>query len=212
METCVTFRARPNPPSVTSVLHISQTPLSLISVWLWWNKVPGPGWDTVMPLFSILKDVWGKLMIWMSLSPPGQVYSSQIQEKWINFCFVLFCFANSSVMSHITPLEAISLLFQGSERYFIQCLPLVSAAFNLYTNSWVGTHSFPSLLRGEASLSHYCSGASSTLRSDLCVGKGNGEVLSFSWWKVPLIWGPFCVNKSKIFSSSQGFLCKAFKI
>lgn len=77
MERCLTCRARPNPPSVTSVLHISQTPLSLISVWLWWNKVPGPGWDTV-PLFSISKDVWGKLMIWMSLSPPGQVYSSQI--------------------------------------------------------------------------------------------------------------------------------------
>ena len=132
----------------------------------------------------------------MSLPPPGQVYSPPNPDAFVHL----------ASLNHITPLEAIGLLSQSSERCFIQLFPLVPAAFNLFTNSQAGTHSSPSWLGWDASLSHSCSGVTSALKSDLCIGKNSSEILSHAWGKPPgVIWGLFCFTARKMLSFLKGF-------
>lgn len=115
-----------------------------------------------MPPFSTIQDVWDKLMIWMSLPPPGQVYSPPNPDA----------FVHPSSLNHITPLEAVSRLpSQSSERCFTQSLPLVPASFHLFTNSWAGTRSFPSLFGWEGSFSRSCSRVTSALRVIFVLGR-----------------------------------------
>lgn len=132
-------------------------------------------------------------MIWMSLPTPGQVYRTSNPDA----------FVHSSSLNHIAPLETIGrLLSQSSGRCFTKSLPLVPAAFNLFTNSRAGTQSSPYLLGGEDSLSHSCSEVTSGWKADLCVGKGSGGVLSYSLLLVkgPAIWGPSCFAAPEMLS------------